>query len=110
IDLMTDQPGAKNPNSYYPFTIGGNFQGVLSGDGKWKLHVPHKYRTLVKAAHDGLPGQYKNLSIELSLFDMENDPEESTNVIDKFPEVADRMKKLAEAHRAEFFPKQQKVQ
>ncbi len=34
-------------------------QAVRSG--KWKLHVPHKYRTLVEAGNDGLPGPYRQV-------------------------------------------------
>jgi hypothetical protein len=35
---------------------------------------------------------------------MNADPFETTNVIDKYPEVADKLKKIAEEHRKEFFP------
>ena len=41
--------------------------------------------------------------IDWSLFDMEGDPNETTNVIEKFPEVAARMKAYAEEHRAAFY-------
>jgi hypothetical protein len=44
--------------------------------------------------------------IGLSLFDMENDPKETTDVKEKYPEVAERLKAYAEAHRREFFPAQ----
>ena len=107
-NIIRGDAKAKNPHAYYPFTIGGNFQGILSGDGKWKLHVPHGYRTLVKAGKDGFPGPYKQQKIELALFDMANDPHESKNVLKEFPEVADKMKKMAESHRQKFFAKQKK--
>ena len=68
---------------------------MVSGDGKWKLHLPHPYRTLVEAGNDGQPGRYETTSIELSLFDMENDPYETTNVIDTYPDVAERLQALA---------------
>jgi len=76
---------------------------VMSGDGRWKLHVPHEYRTLVEAGNDGMAGTYRQAKIETSLFDMEADPLETTNVVDKFPEVAARLKGFAERHRREFY-------
>jgi arylsulfatase A len=103
-DLISGKPGATNPHEYYPFCTGRTFEGVISGDGHWKLHVPHEYRTLVEAGRDGKAGKYRQARIELSLFDMEKDPFETTNVIDKFPEVAARLKGYAEQHSREFYP------
>jgi arylsulfatase A-like enzyme len=105
-DLVTGKRGARNPNEYYPFSTGRIFEGVISGDGRWKLHLPHDYRSLVRAGNDGMPGVYETRRIELSLFDMENDPNESRNVLDKYPEVAARLQQLAERHRREFYPEQ----
>lgn len=102
-DLILDKPGAKNPHEYYPFSTGRNFEGVISGDGRWKLHLPHGYRQVAEAGRDGMAGKYRQMKIELSLFDMEADPFETTNVIGKFPEVAERMKGYAERHRKEFY-------
>lgn len=102
-DLIADKPGARNPHDCYAFCTGTNFEGVISGDGHWKLHVPHTYRTLVEVGNDGKPGRFRQASIELSLFDMEKDPFETVNVIEQYPEVAARLKKFAEQHRQEFF-------
>ena len=78
----------------------------MSGDGKWKLHLPHKYRKLIKAGNDGMPGPYNwKASIGLALFDMVNDPYETTNVIEKYPDVALRMKAYADGHKAKFYAK-----
>jgi len=90
--LMSGKPGAKNPHKYYPFSTGKQFQGVISGDGRWKLHIPHSYRTLVKAGKDGMPGKYKQARIGLSLFDMKNDPYETKDVKDDYPNVLKRLK------------------
>ncbi len=102
-DLIAGKPGAANPHDYYPFCTGPRFEGVISGDGHWKLHVPHPYRALVEAGNDGNPGTFRTVNIELSLFDMEKDPFETTNVIEKYPEVAARMQGYAEQHRKEFY-------
>ena len=102
-DLISGKPGAVNPHRYYAFSTGRNFEGVISGDGRWKLHVPHEYRTLIEAGRDGAAGKYRQAGIELSLFDMEGDPRETTNVIEKFPDVAERMKGYADEHMREFY-------
>ena len=77
----------------------------MSGDGRWKLHIPHKYRKAVEPANEGAGGKYKTLKIELSLFDMKNDPYEKVNVIDKYPEIASELQKYAEYHKAKFWTK-----
>ena len=102
-DLVRGVKDAVNPHEFYPFSTGAFFEGVISGDGRWKLHLPHEYRTLVKAGHDGSAGTYKQAHIELSLFDLENDAFETTNVAAKYPDVTTRLKNFAEAHRAEFY-------
>ena len=102
-DLIIDKPGAKNPHDYYAFGTENRFEGVLSGDGHWKLHLPHPYRTLVEIGLDGKAGKYRQATIGLSLFDMEKDPFETANVIEQNPEIATRMKMYAEQHRQEFY-------
>lgn len=69
--------GAKSQNKYYAFSNGDEFQSVISSDGRWKLHLPHSYRSVKEYGADGEPGNYFQKSIELSLFDMENDPYEN---------------------------------
>ncbi len=102
-DLIIDKNGAQNPHRYYAFSTNKTFEGVISGDGRWKLHVPHSYRTLVYAGNDGNPGEYRQAEIGLSLFDMEADPYEKENVLSKFPDVAKRMQGFAEEHRRQFY-------
>ncbi|MFN3322407.1 MAG: sulfatase [Bryobacteraceae bacterium] len=102
-DLISGKPGATNPQEYYPFSTGPNFEGVLSGDGKWKLHLPHSYRVVERVGNDGAAGTYRQEKIDLSLFDMEKDPFETTNVIGAYPEVAARLQSYAERHRQQFY-------
>ncbi len=104
-DIIRGNKDAKNPHDYYAFTNGSDFQAVMSGDGKWKLHLPHNYRTMTEIkGKDGIPGKYNNKAkIELSLFDMESDPFETTNVITEYPEVAKKLMGFAETHKAKFF-------
>ena len=104
--LISAEPGAKNPHEYYPFSNGNQFQGVISGDGRWKLHIPHSYRTLAKAANDGMVGKYKQAKIGLSLFDMKNDPYETKNVKAQNPKILQQLKEHATRHKEKFYPKQ----
>jgi len=34
---------------------------------------------------------------------MENDPYETTNVLDKYPQVAERLKRYADQHKKKFY-------
>ncbi len=109
-ELVSGHPDATNPHEYYAFTTGNTFEGVFSGDGRWKLHLPHNYRTLAgePGGRDGIPVKYRQGQIGLSLFDMAEDPYETTNVLDRHPEVGARLLALAERHRAAFFSPPQK--
>jgi arylsulfatase A-like enzyme len=99
IDLIVGKKGATHPHESYALSIGSGLQAVISADGRWKLHLPHRYRTLVKAGEGGKPGKTRQEKIELSLFDLKNDPAESKNVIKDHPEVAKKMQALAEKHQ-----------
>jgi arylsulfatase A len=102
-DLARGLPGAENPQDYYAFSNGRNFEGVMSGDGRWKLHLPHSYRILEYPGNDGLPGKYNTAETDTALFDMLNDPYETDNVLDVYPEIADNLLKYAQSHSEHFY-------
>jgi arylsulfatase A-like enzyme len=102
-DLIVGREGAENPHPYYAFSNNSNFEGVISGDGYWKLHLPHQYRTLETPGADGMPGRYKYIQIDTSLFDMKADPFETTDVKELKPEIRDSLLKWAVYHRDKFF-------
>lgn len=102
-NLITGEDGTTSPQKYYSFTNGSEFQGVMSGDGKWKLHLPHGYRTSPVGGKDGLPGLYQQSRIDTALFDMVHDPFEKVNVLDEYPEIAGDLLDVARDHRAKFF-------
>jgi arylsulfatase A len=102
-DIVSGKAGAKDPHDYYPFSTDTVFEGVMSGDGHWKLHLPHNYRQVSVYGKDGMPGKYITQHIGLSLFDMEKDPYETTNVIASHPDIAARLQSYAEQHRREFY-------
>jgi len=75
----------------------------MSGDGKWKLHIPHSYRTLMTPGVDGAAGKYESRNIELALFDMVNDPYESVNVSEMYPEMTQKLMEFANSHKERFY-------
>jgi arylsulfatase A-like enzyme len=95
--LLTAQPGATTPHEAYYFYWGRDLQAVRSG--KWKLHFPHAYPHVESPGADGKPGKVVPRKIELSLFDLESDVAETTNVAADHPEVVKLLQQLAERAR-----------
>ncbi len=106
--IISGQSDEPHPGDFIEQTIGGEFQAVITVDGKWKLHVPHKFRTMIGSTpgSGGIPGRAQQQQIGYALFDMVNDPMESTDVIKDHPEVARKLVEAAEQHRQKWFPKQ----
>jgi arylsulfatase A-like enzyme len=102
-DLIRGVPGAENPHEYYAFSNGRSFEGIISGDGRWKLHLKHNYRTLEMAGMDGQPGKYVQDTIQVSLFDMDKDPLETRNLTGDHPGVAEKLMDLATQHKNKFY-------
>lgn len=101
--LIAGEEGAENPHDYYSFTTNDRFEGVISADGKWKLHLPHNYRQPLSGGRDGMPGENRQVRIDTALFDLVHDPYEKVNVLDRYPDIADELLRHAEAHRDRFF-------
>jgi arylsulfatase A-like enzyme len=95
--VLSSQPGAHVPHDPLYFYWGAELHAVRSG--KWKLHLPHPYQALEVAGADGTPGRYVRREIELSLFDLEADPGESTNVATANPNVVRSMMAIVENAR-----------
>lgn len=87
-----------HPHEAIFFYWGTALHAVRSGP--WKLHLPHPYRDIVPG-RDGKPGQSRTMEIELSLFNLETDPGESTNVANSHPEVVARLMAYVEEVRAD---------
>jgi arylsulfatase A-like enzyme len=71
--------------------------------GRWKLHLPHTYRSyddMKPAEHDGAPMKTQQKEIGFALFDLESDPGERQDVKDAHPEVVQALKELAAKERA----------
>jgi arylsulfatase A-like enzyme len=79
--------------------------------GKWKLLFPHTTRTMEGQApwHDGIPGKYRPLRVELELYDLDADRAEKNNVLDSHPDVVRELQAKAAAMRLELGDKLQNV-
>jgi arylsulfatase A len=95
--LLAGQRDPPDPHDALYFYWGGELHAVRSG--KWKLHLPHPYQSLKAAGENGTPGEYERKTIELSLFDLEQDAGESTNVAAGHADVVKRMLEYAERAR-----------
>ncbi len=114
--LILGEPGASAPHEALFFYSGEALQAVRSGP--WKLHVPHPYITPAgQPGRDGKPSNFGQLApvaieqsgvegiatrhgyrieqIELSLFNLAQDPGEKQNVAAEHPEVVARLQTLA---------------
>jgi arylsulfatase A len=95
--LLAGRRDAASPHDALYFYWGDELHAVRSG--RWKLHLPHPYQSLKRAGHNGAPGEYERKTIELSLFDLESDAGESTNVATRHPEVVRKLQEFAERAR-----------
>ena len=99
--LLRGESGAKCPHEvFFHYYQQGELQAVRSG--KWKLMLPHTYRTMEGQApgKDGQPGKYRQVKItKPELYDLDADVNETRNVADANPEVVKKLLAFAEAAR-----------
>jgi len=69
--------------------------------GRWKLHLPHRTQKVDQVRHDGQRGTYRWRDVELSLYDLQTDPRETTDIKDEHPQVVARLLEIAERYRRE---------
>ena len=101
--LLMGQAGAKNPHeAYYIYYEVDQLQAVISGDGHWKLVLPHTYRTLAgrPGGKNGDPVRYDRVALDKAeLYDLESDVGETKNVAASHPEIIKRLLDDAEQAR-----------
>jgi arylsulfatase len=100
--IISGKHAAKNPHRAYWFYYEVNqLQAVVTGDGRWKLQLPHTYRTLggKPGGHDGIPVDYQQRKLEKSeLYDLVNDISESVDVSASHAKIVKRLE--AETEKA----------
>jgi len=98
--IISGKEGAKNPHeAYFIYYNQNDLQAVLSG--KWKLYLPHAYRTLAgkPGGKDGKEVPYSMTKTGLALYDHDTDIGEQTDVAEKYPDVVKHLSDLAEQCR-----------
>lgn len=97
--LIKGEAGAKSPHDAYFFYYGNNLEAMRMGP--WKLHFPHGYRTMAgrPGGTNGIPTAYSQAKIGLSLFNLESDIGETTDIKHIYPEIMEKMQKLAQTMR-----------
>jgi arylsulfatase len=103
--IISGLPAATNPHPAYALYYNTNeLQAVLSGDGRWKLLLPHSYRTLNgrSGGSNGRPVNYQQAKItQPELYDLTNDIGETSNIAGANPDVLAKLTAAAEKFRAD---------
>lgn len=103
--LLAGVPGAKNPHeAYWSYYAQNELQAIFSPDGKWKLQLPHGFRTLAgrPGGKDGIPAKYEGAKIEQpQLYDLQADIGEKTDVASSHPTIVQQLLAHAEKARAD---------
>jgi arylsulfatase A-like enzyme len=100
LPLLRNQSGSKSPHEVFYCYWGRELHGVR--DSRWKLHLPHPYRTLAgrPGGKNGQPAAMSQCTTGIELYDLKNDIGESKNVADEHPEIVERLMKHVETARA----------
>lgn len=103
--IISGKRNARNPHEGYCFYYEQNqLQAVVSGDGRWKLQLPHTYRTLAGGGggKEGLPARYLQKKIEKpELYDLVADISETRDVAAAHPDVVKQLEAFAEKTRGD---------
>ncbi|MES2707329.1 MAG: sulfatase [Verrucomicrobiota bacterium] len=98
--LLAGEPGAKSPHEALFFYYENNQLQALRS-GPWKLILPHQYRQVSQFGRDGARGAYLQKKAGTELYNLENDPSETTDRAAAEPEVLARLLALADQSRAD---------
>ena len=99
--LLVGEPGARTPHEALFFYYHRNDLEALRC-GRWKLHLPHGYRTMRgrEPGSGGSPGNYDySARIGLALFDLTVDPDESEDLAAREPAVVRALLEIVEGMR-----------
>jgi arylsulfatase A len=99
LPLLEGAPGASSPTQTLYFYLYDELQAVRRG--RWKLHLPHAYETVVVPGADGARGEDEQRDLPLSLFDLDADPGETTDLSPANADVVSELISAASAFDAE---------
>lgn len=120
--LWKAEKDAKSPHEALFFFAGDQLHAIRSG--RWKLHFPHPYlttagdpgrggkpsnwgkttpRSIADSSMDAIASRHgqRVAQLELSLFDLDHDSAEMHNRAADYPEIVQRLQRLAEPMRAD---------
>lgn len=102
LPLMLGEAGAESPHEVlYFYYHDNNLEAVRAG--RWKLHLPHRYRTMDggEPGGDGMPGKYRYVDVQTELYDLGEDVGETRDLAAERPEVVERLMGYVENARAD---------
>ncbi len=100
--LLTQKENKSPHEELYFYYRQNELHAVRSGD--WKLYFPRSYRTLngKPGGKDGVPVKYENNIVTSNeLYNLKDDPSETTNVYSEYIEKAKQLEKMGENARQE---------
>jgi arylsulfatase A len=107
LPILEGRPETATARDALFFYNGTELQAVRSGS--WKLHLPHAYVTITEPGVDGLPGQAEWRDLGLSLFNLDDDPGETVNLVEQLPDVVNRLWDAAAAFDKEMQKSQRPI-
>ena len=94
-ELITNGDAASpHHEAYFIYYKTNELHATISGDGRWKLYLPHTYRSINDRTgrDDGLPIPYTyDNRMQLELYDLQNDISETKDVAADFPEIVTQL-------------------
>lgn len=100
VPLLTRQTTAAPHENFFFFYRTNELHAIRHNN--WKLYVPHTYRSLNgrQGTNDGFPVPYDmNTIAENALFNLETDPQETTDVAAKHPKIVAKIAAIADSVR-----------
>jgi arylsulfatase len=92
LHVLDGSPGPSPSGAVYFY--GESAVEAVRSD-RWKLHLPHRYKSVVEPGADGTRGPSEWVDLPLSLFDLDADPGETTNLAEQYPDVVTRLTEAA---------------
>ena len=99
VPVLRDPRAAPERTDAHFYWRDGQLEAVRRG--RYKLHLPHDYVTIVEPGAGGNQGRARIDSIGIALFDLLADPGERDECSAAHPEVVAELRRLAEEHVVE---------